>query len=53
MDGSFPVVEVDVSVNEVTRDLQRGPAVSVEEYKRIAGIITRHGLLATQMNAVR
>jgi cystathionine beta-synthase len=45
MDASFPVVEDDVSVNDVTRKLQTNPAVLVEVYGRITGIITRHDLL--------
>ncbi len=45
MDTSFPVVEDDVSVNDVTRKLQTNPAVLVEVYGRITGIITRHDLL--------
>ncbi|HVF50030.1 MAG TPA: pyridoxal-phosphate dependent enzyme [Pyrinomonadaceae bacterium] len=45
MDKSFPVVDVDDSVGDVTRQLQVSPAVLVEEYGRITGIITRHDLL--------
>lgn len=47
MDASFPVVDVDASADEVTRMLRRSPAVLVEEYGRIAGIITRHDVLET------
>jgi cystathionine beta-synthase len=46
MDASLPVVDVDASANEVTRMLRRSPAVLVEEYGRIAGIITRHDMLS-------
>jgi predicted transcriptional regulator len=53
MDGSFPVVEVDASLNDVTRGLHRSPAILVEEYKRIVGIITRHDVLETPANAGR
>ena len=45
MDASFPTVDVDVSINEVTRKLQSHQAVLVEEYGRITGIITRHDVL--------
>jgi cystathionine beta-synthase len=45
MEVSFPTVDVDVSSNEVTKRLQSSPAVLVEEYGRIVGIITRHDVL--------
>jgi cystathionine beta-synthase len=45
MEGSFPVVDVDASLSDVTRELQSSPAVLVEEYGRISGIITRHDVL--------
>jgi cystathionine beta-synthase len=45
MDASFPVVEEDASITEVTRQLQAAPAVLVEIYGRITGIITRHDVL--------
>ncbi len=45
MEASFPLVDVDVSVSEVTQQLQQSPAILVEEYGRISGIITRHDLL--------
>jgi cystathionine beta-synthase len=45
MEPSFPVVDVDAASSEVTRLLQRNPAVLVEEFGRITGIITRHDLL--------
>ena len=45
MEVSFPVVDVDASLSEVTRELQSSPAVLVEEYGRISGIITRHDVL--------
>jgi len=45
MEASFPTVDVDVSSSEVTRRLQTSPAVLVEEYGRIIGIITRHDVL--------
>jgi cystathionine beta-synthase len=45
MEQSFPVVDVDASSSEVTRLLRRNPAVLVEEFGRITGIITRHDML--------
>lgn len=45
MEKSLPVVDVDSSINDVTRKLHSSPAVLVEEYKRIIGVITRHDVL--------
>jgi len=45
MEPSFPTVDVDVSSDEVSRRLRTSPAVLVEEYGRIVGIITRHDVL--------
>jgi len=45
MEKSFPCVDVDASAIEVSRELQKNPAILVEEYGRITGIITRHDLL--------
>lgn len=50
MEASFPTVDVDASANEVTRRLQSSPAVLVEEYGRIVGIITRHDVLDLKLN---
>ena len=50
MDPSFPVVDVDATTGEVTRVLRKSPAVLVEEYGRITGIITRHDLLDVPTN---
>lgn len=50
MEASFPTVDVDASSNEVTRRLQSSPAVLVEEYGRIVGIITRHDVLDLKLN---
>jgi predicted transcriptional regulator len=47
MEQGFPIVDVDASSTEVTRKLQESPAVLVEEYGRITGIITRHDMLDT------
>jgi predicted transcriptional regulator len=45
MEASFPTVDVDASAQAVTKRLQSSPAVLVEEYGRIVGIITRHDVL--------
>jgi predicted transcriptional regulator len=45
MGASFPIVDVDESATGVSRHLQKSPAILVEEYGRISGIITRHDLL--------
>lgn len=50
MDKSFPTVDVDADINVVTRKLRSNPAVLIEEYGRITGIITRHDILDTTRN---
>jgi cystathionine beta-synthase len=45
MEAGLPVVDVDASSAEVRRLLRRSPAVLVEEFGRITGIITRHDVL--------
>lgn len=50
MDKGFPTVDVDDDVNVVTRKLRTSPAVLIEEYGRITGIITRHDVLDTTGN---
>lgn len=50
MEKSFPTVDVDDDVNLVSRKLRTSPAVLIEEYGRITGIITRHDLLDTGKN---
>src|ERR1051325_5103105 len=47
MDKGFPTVDVDDDVNIVSRKLRTSPAVLIEEYGRITGIITRHDVLET------
>jgi predicted transcriptional regulator len=49
MEASFPLVDVDASAHDVTKRLQKSPAILVEEYGRISGIITRHDLLDAQL----
>ena len=45
MDKSFPVVDVDASFNDIKSKLQKSPAVLIEDFKRITGIITRSDVL--------
>jgi cystathionine beta-synthase len=45
MEQSFPVLDVESHADEITRCLRDSPAVLVEEYGRISGIITRHDML--------
>lgn len=48
MDESFPVLEVDTNLAEIKRKLQKAPAVLIEDFKRITGIITRSDVLELQ-----
>ena len=48
MDESFPVLDVDASFNEIKVELQKSPAVLIEDFKRITGIITRTDVLDLQ-----
>ncbi|CAN5593573.1 pyridoxal-phosphate dependent enzyme [soil metagenome] len=48
MDKSFPVLDVDASFNEIKAQLQKSPAVLIEDFKRITGIITRTDVLDLQ-----
>jgi len=50
MEKGFPTVDVDADINVVTRKLRSSPAVLIEEYGRITGIITRHDVLDTTGN---
>ncbi|CAN5702262.1 pyridoxal-phosphate dependent enzyme [soil metagenome] len=45
MEESFPVLDVDTSLTKIKRELQRSPAVLIEDFKRITGIITRTDVL--------
>src|SRR5882724_1292765 len=47
LEPGLPIVDVDASLNEITRELRKSPAVLIEEYGRITGIITRHDILDT------
>ncbi len=48
MDKSFPVLDVDASFKEIKKELQKSPAVLIEDFKRITGIITRTDVLDLQ-----
>jgi cystathionine beta-synthase len=48
MDESFPVMDVDASLAEIKKKLQRHPAVLIEDFKRITAIITRTDILEIQ-----
>jgi cystathionine beta-synthase len=48
MDESFPVLEVDTNLAQIKRELQKSPAVLIEDFKRITGIITRSDVLELQ-----
>src|SRR5688572_20323363 len=48
MDESFPVVEMDTSLREIKAKLQKAPAVLIEDFKRVTGIITRSDVLDLQ-----
>ncbi len=48
MDKSFPVLDVDASFNDIKAELQKSPAVLIEDFKRITGIITRTDVLELQ-----
>ncbi len=45
MDESFPILEVDTNFAEIKVQLQKHPAVLIEDFKRITGIITRSDVL--------
>jgi cystathionine beta-synthase len=45
MDKGFPVVDIDTGADEIKRKLLKSPAVLVENFNRITGIITRSDVL--------
>lgn len=45
MDESFPAVDIDTSLAHIKSKLQQSPAVLIEEFNRITGIITRSDVL--------
>ncbi len=48
MDGPFPVVNESVEVERATKYLKHAPAILIEEYGRIVGIITRYDVVDIQ-----
>ncbi|HWP44377.1 MAG TPA: pyridoxal-phosphate dependent enzyme [Blastocatellia bacterium] len=48
MDKSFPVLSEDVNIETAVKYLKNSPAVLVEEYGRITGIVTRFDVLDVQ-----
>jgi cystathionine beta-synthase len=48
MDESFPVLEADASLPRIKAELQKYPAVLIEDFKRITAIITRSDVLDIQ-----
>lgn len=48
MDRAFPVVNEDVGVEAAVKYLKSSPALLVEEYGRIVGIVTRQDVLDVQ-----
>jgi cystathionine beta-synthase len=48
MEAGFPVVSEDIGVEAAVKYLKRSPAILLEEYGRIVGIITRHDVLDIQ-----
>lgn len=48
MGESFPVVDAETNLAEIKKKLQKAPAVLMEDFKRITGIITRSDVLDLQ-----
>jgi cystathionine beta-synthase len=48
MERGFPVVGEDVGMESAVKYLRTSPAILIEEYGRIVGIITRHDVIAAQ-----
>ncbi len=48
MERGFPVVDESVSIEQASRQLKDSPAILVEEYGRIVGIVTRYDVLDAQ-----
>ncbi len=48
MDAPFPVVNENVEVERATKYLKHSPAILIEEYGRIVGIVTRYDVLDIQ-----
>lgn len=48
MEAGFPVLDVDTNLKEIKTKLLKSPAVLIEDFKRITGIITRSDVLELQ-----
>jgi cystathionine beta-synthase len=48
MEKGFPVVNEDISIEAAVKNLKSSPAILIEEYGRIVGIVTRHDVLNAQ-----
>lgn len=48
MEKGFPVVSEDIALETATKYLKTSPALLVEEYGRIIGILTRHDIINAQ-----
>lgn len=48
MEAPLPVVSENVEVERATKYLKQAPAILIEEYGRIVGIITRHDVIDLQ-----
>jgi cystathionine beta-synthase len=48
MEKGFPVVNEDTGIETAVKNLKSSPAILVEEYGRIVGIVTRHDVLNSQ-----
>jgi cystathionine beta-synthase len=48
MDKGFPVLNDDVTVETAAKSLRNSPAILIEEYGRIVGIVTRYDVLNAQ-----
>ncbi len=49
MEKGFPVVDEGVSIEHAAKYLKDSPAILVEEYGRIVGIVTRYDVLGAQL----
>ncbi|MEW6126303.1 MAG: cystathionine beta-synthase [Acidobacteriota bacterium] len=49
MEKGFPVVDEAVSIEHAAKHLKDSPAILVEEYGRIVGIVTRYDVLGAQL----
>jgi cystathionine beta-synthase len=48
MEKGFPVVNEDIGIETAVKYLKSSPAILIEEYGRIVGIVTRHDVLNSQ-----